>query len=855
MLPPLYSVETLDPRILARLDELGLQLHTLSPNESIPSSSALFIQRHPPAQGLAWVAVGESDEAHERAAALAGGALTFITPTMGPRALAHQLQCAAREAAEQHTLAIARFREQALDAGETGFWEYHLPSGRIRFSEAMARLRGLDPAILAGRPELCQEAGDPEDVANLKASGRAVGDGQIPSFGQDLHIDLPDGGRRVLLATGEALEHDRSGKVTRIGGINIDMTDRATVEEALAASLARLRDVGRATSEFLWECDVEGRLIWLSERAEALLGRPPSELLGRPLAELGPPTTTGSWAGLVPHPDGEPRWMAWSGRTINNLRGEVSGARGAALDLSAERGRQQALAKALERANAETRSKAAFVANMSEEIRGPILGILAMGEHLAAEDLEPAERARVDVLYQSARELLRLLEDVLDYSALEDGRLDLDNRPFDPTAEVDAVLPTALASAFARGVEVLAEVDTGPLRVIGDPSRFRQIVAHLCRNAAKFTEKGQIHLRLEADPDSFPTTRLRFSVTDTGEGMRPEQLARLFLPFTQADMSTTRRHGGAGIGLALCKGLIERMGGSLKVESESGRGTQVNVILDLPSAPLGPPPPDLKGLRVMVVEAQPALRNLWSRALSNAGAGVVEAGSVPEALSALAWANWRIDAVVAALDQAPVEGATLLRILAHHPTLSTIPRIGVAVQGDEARQSAAAAVSGSHFLPRPVCPGTLRLILGGLLGRSRTMGSRSAAGSKAGLRRVLLVEDDPTQQRVIREQLAILGLDAQVVSDGHQALEAHAAGSAELILLDCHLPGVDGFATARAIRSGPDGHLPRILALTASRLQADAERCAEAGMDGVLYKPIRIWDLAEALFRWCGGGQ
>jgi two-component system sensor histidine kinase/response regulator len=850
MLPPLYSVEALDPRIAARLSELGLQIHKLAPDAPFPSSTCLFLQRQPPPEGIAWVAVGESDDPTEHADALARGALTFVAPNLGPRALAHRLQCAAREAAELRSLSIAKFREQALDAGETGFWEYHLQSGRIRFSEAMARLRGLDPSILAGRPELCQEAGRPEDVARLKQAGRGLAKGQIPNFHEDLHLNLPDGGRRVLLATGEVLEHDSSGNVVRIGGVNIDMTDRAAVEEALSASLARLRDVGRATSEFLWECDVGGRLVWLSERVEALLGRPAAELLGRPLAELGPPVTTGSWSGFVPHPDGEPRWMAWSGHTIHDSRGEVRGSRGAALDLSAERRRQEALAKALERAKAETRSKSAFVANMSEEIRGPILGILAMGEHIATEDLEPAERARVEVLLQSARELLRLLEDVLDYSALEDGRLELDNHPFDPTAEVDMVLPAALAGAFARGVAVLADIDTGPLRVIGDPPRFRQIVAHLCRNAAKFTEKGQIRLRLEADPDSFPTTRLRFSVTDTGEGMRPEQLARLFLPFTQADMSTTRRHGGAGIGLALCKGLVERMGGSLQVESESGRGTQVHVILDLPSAPLGPPPPDLRGLQVLVVEAQPTLRTLWSRALSSVGAGVVEAGSVPEALSALAWANWRVDAVITALDQAPVEGSTLLRILAHHPTLSTIPRIGIAADGDGPRKSAAAAVTGSHFLPRPVCPGTLRLVLGGLLGRSPAFGTTAGKGTPS--LRVLLVEDDPTQQRVIREQLAILGLNAQVVSDGHQALEAHAAGAATLILLDCHLPGLDGFATARAIRSGRDGHLPRIVALTASRLPADADRCREAGMNGILYKPIRLWDLAEALFRWCG---
>jgi CheY-like chemotaxis protein/HPt (histidine-containing phosphotransfer) domain-containing protein len=506
-------------------------------------------------------------------------------------------------------------------------------------------------------------------------------------------------------------------------------------------------------------------------------------------------------------------------------------------------------------------------------------GVLGMLEMLAQTRLDEDQQDYVETTRGSAEALLTVINDILDFSKIEAGKLDPERVPFDlrPLAEDVASLLSSRnqSSRLELACYIPVDMDT---RVVGDPTRLRQVLNNLMGNAIKFTEEGEVVLRVSpVDHASAGIGAakqvLRFEVVDTGIGMTEEQLGRLFLPFVQADGSMTRRFGGTGLGLAISKPLVELMGGEIGAESVYGRGSTFwfTIPFDRQAGEAAPIARDgLDGVRVLVVDDRETHRTILGKYLQSWGVSCELAGTGFEALKLLR------DAVeserpfqVAILDmQMPqLDGITLARLIRADPKIAETPMLMMSSAGPNGEALAAVGIQDS--LSKPVRQSHLhdaliRLVHHRARGAHRPAPARevpdATRGPEPGTRfqgHVLLVEDNLINQRVALSMLARLGLTADVADDGRSALTAAAGRRYDLILMDCQMPNMDGFeASAELRRREEQEGCPRtpIVALTANVMQGDRERCFVAGMDDYIPKPLKLERLRDAIGQWLETG-
>ncbi|HET9596771.1 MAG TPA: response regulator [Anaeromyxobacteraceae bacterium] len=539
-----------------------------------------------------------------------------------------------------------------------------------------------------------------------------------------------------------------------------------------------------------------------------------------------------------------------------------------------QRERDMLLAVELRRAEAASRAKSEFLANMSHEIRTPMNGVLGMAELLQRTPLDAEQRDYVDTIARSGDTLLTVLNDILDLSKIEAGKLRLEAIPFDLAALVFDVVELNRPKVAGRPVELLVDVDPdGPSRLVGDPSRLRQVLGNLVSNAVKFTAEGHVLVSTRCRGEGG-RARLTLSVEDTGIGISAEAQEHLFQAFTQADASTSRRFGGSGLGLVLCRRIVDGMAGAIALRSEEGKGSTFTVSLDLPVAEGQPMPPAplslLRGARVLVVDGDEPNRAVLERQLSRLGARVEGARTGEQALEAARRTGRdgeRLDAAVvdgrapelawhlgAAL-RAGARGGDLGLVL-----LSPSGRCGEALAAERAGFDA--------YLVKPTRPEILAGALAMVVERRRAgrpgpLVTRHAV-SEAGLApergpstlpapvRVLLAEDHPVNQKVAQKLLEGMGATLTVAADGLEAVQALERAPFDLVLMDCQMPGMDGFEATARIRARErerGGHVP-IVAMTAHALGGDREHCLSMGMDDYLSKPVTRKALWDALARW-----
>lgn len=562
------------------------------------------------------------------------------------------------------------------------------------------------------------------------------------------------------------------------------------------------------------------------------------------------------------------------------------------------------LDQALEVAKESVRVKTAFLATVSHELRTPMNGVIGMTSLLMETSLTSEQQSYAETIRHSGEALLQLVNDVLECSKIEAGKLELECLDFNLRTTVEQVLAQFAERAETKGLELTGLVHAAvPTGVKGDPGRLRQVLTNLVANAVKFTDKGEVTLQAYLETDLPDTAVIRFEVTDSGIGINPAIQAKLFNPFVQADSSTTRKYGGTGLGLSISKQLVELMGGQIGVRSTEGQGSTFWCTARLQKQTGSPrailPTGDLSGKRVLIVDDNESNRVILHHLVS--GWGMIDdlAEDAESALHRIAEARQGgvpYDLAILDVIMPGKDGLQLARELQSHPAGSGIRLVVMTsmLQRGHAEQARQAGAMG--YLPKPVRHDELRDCLRTVLGltegpapKDAPTGSvvaqlvtRHMVAENVQHRRVLVVEDNIVNQKLAVRMVEKLGYQPDVVENGQEALTALAKGDYAAILMDCQMPVMDGFETTRNIRereaSGTVSsfgsqvsdsnqensidqhetsdsklethrHIP-IIAVTANAMQGDRERCLATGMDDYLAKPIKLDELRSALARW-----
>ncbi|MFC3149313.1 response regulator [Piscinibacterium candidicorallinum] len=797
--------------------------------------------------------------------------------------LRRELECARAERAT--ALAEAARLNRVMDCLPTPLFIKSASTRAVTYvNRAALAIAAKDRQAFIGRS--ARDIWAPAYATRLEAGDELLISGGRDIITDEFSIEL-SGKLRELRTIKGVIRDGATGEALEIIGLAVDNTEAAAAARVAERSVAYLRRFAESIDEYIFIATHDrSRYHYVSPQFERVMGLPaPSsprdiELILSRVHPDDQPLVASRLSleiesGQVDikfrfdHPERGLRWLrlrTWRLR----VPGEEALVQGMCGDITEEYERQLLLQRAKDEAEAGSRAKSQFLANMSHEIRTPMNGVLGMTEVLLGTNLDPSQRRHTETIYRSAESLLDTINDILDFSKIEAGHLDLSSEVFTLRTVVEDLFELLAPRAHTKRIELAHRIDNDiPAQLIGDPHRLRQVITNLVGNAIKFTDRGEVVLHARMDR-MLPDGRVQvvISVIDTGMGIEPQIQGSLFQPFTQGNSTMSRRFGGTGLGLAISREIAVRMGGDLRLAASTpGKGSVFELALPLAIAPALADELDavharLVGLRVLIVEDNPTNRLILENQLAQWGISSVSAIDGQQGLDAMETAaqrGQRFDLVLADRQMPVMDGLEMTREMRRRPHLRDT-MLAMLTSTDGVEGAAAAKDAGANgYLPKPVRQQELLNLLLELVSTPEQLNDARSKSSARFKGRVLLVEDNPVNQEVVRAMIEPLGCTLRIAHDGLDGLMALMDERFDLVLMDCQMPIMDGYTAVAHFRSGQyqGDHFVSppntpVVAVTAHAMEAEAQRCLAVGFDSYLAKPFKTRDIRALLETWIG---
>jgi PAS domain S-box-containing protein len=786
----------------------------------------------------------------------------------------------------------------AAEALHLGVWEYNLDANTILCDARWYEIYGIDPTSDVVTIETFNARLHPDDVERVAQERLATLARRERVHRMEFRIRTPGGETRWILSAARLLEADERTP-NRFVGIVMDVTESRLAEETLQNSYEALRQAEKLARIGSWTLDLKTSSFASSDMLNEMNGLGPGDppLTSDRLRDLLPPkgfekVRSGierCIADGTPYDvetehlriDGTSYFARIRGQANLDASGKTISVTGTVQDITEERQAAAVLEQARDAAEAAEHAKSDFLAMMSHEIRTPMNTVLGMTRLALQTDLAPRQRNYLDKIHTAANTLISIINDVLDFSKIEAGKLDLEETEFTLESALESTASVTAMKAEEKGLEIVYEVAPDvPERLVGDSLRLGQVLINLVNNAVKFTERGEVVVSVDRVPQSRTNAvTLQFAVRDTGIGLDPGQIAGLFRAFSQADRDIARKYGGTGLGLAICKQLVERMGGAIWATSEPGKGSTFFFTIEarLPAVPdahrMTPKRANLKGRRVLIVDDNPSARDILSQMVRNFRMDVEAVDSGESALSTLKLASSQhqpFELVLMDWRMPGMDGLDAAQRIKADMNLREIPAVlMVTAYGREevVRKSEQLGLQG--VLIKPVTDSVMFNTIIDILEptlrerESATFGPYSEASSRLesqapskqkwieqlNSRRVLVVDDNALNREVVSDFLMLAGVEVGTASNGIEALKQLKDGDYEAVLMDVHMPVMDGLTAVREIRKEDRWSKLPIVALTAQARLEDREASLAAGMNAHLTKPIDEMELYRTLLQ------
>jgi PAS domain S-box-containing protein len=760
----------------------------------------------------------------------------------------------------------------------------------LRVNRRFCGIVGYSREELVGK--CYQEITHPDDLPSDREQVDHLLRGDLPIYANEKRYLHKDGSFVWVALSASVLQRDLSGRPINTIAIIQDISNRKRLEQELRESEHRWRSLAEALPQLVWTATPDGACDYFSTQWTQYTGIRAGDLLGWGWLETlhadDRQGTRQAWMAAVEGPgaydveyrirrlDGEYRWFKTRGVPIWDSAGGIFKWFGTCTDITDGKLAEEESRQAREAAEAANRAKDEFLANVSHEIRTPMNAILGMTELALETPLTEDQRQSLRTVKSAAENLLGIINDLLDFSKIEAGKLELDPANFSLRAALGDTLRALAVRAHKKGLELLCHVQPDvPDSLVGDAGRLRQVLLNLVGNAIKFTDKGEVFVRAEVAEGSptDPGVALRFSVCDTGIGIPQDKQERIFRAFEQEDNSTTRRYGGTGLGLSIAARLVALMSGTIAVESEPGRGSTFAFTARFarqpqPTEPSAVRPPvALDDLPVLIVDDNATNRRILEEWLGNwrmEAVAVSDGATAMETLCEAAAGGHRYPLVLLDARMPDMDGLTLASQILRRAELSAT-RIILLTSGDHPNDLARSRELrlDAHLL-KPVQQSELLETIYRVMDRVNenelpaTGPSRGRQSAPAAVPlRILVAEDNEFNSQLLEQLLVRSGHNVRLANNGRESLTLLEEGVFDLLLLDIHMPELDGFQVVQAVRvrertatrsTGCPGHLP-VIALTARSRKEDRQRCLAAGMDDFLTKPIQAADLWLAIDR------